>query len=257
MLFALGVGQRADATLTNLFNLISGRDAFHPCFISTWPKEGCTIVCVITHYGTPFLRPSAYKLRVGGVSPWCGIEQIRVGSIGLFGPFPKWTNLLRERFVENVIFFGGKYSCLIFYDGIKMFVASKVLFMTTEEKPLELLTFVMALVHWKYKIYIFFYGVSICDKQSSIVNIKEGIIYDDGRNTVGTINTCNGLCASKIQNIYFLWCYYLRQTLFYRKFKKKKMVLATDMKPLKMVKYFGGKIPSFLFTFVKTFSHRN
>ena len=101
-----------------------------------------------------------------------------------------------------------------------MFVASKVLFMTTDEKPSDLLALVTALVYRKYKIYIF-YGVSICDKQSSIVNIKEGIIYDDGRNTVGTINTCNGLCASKIQNIYFLWCYYLRQTLFYRKFKKK------------------------------------
>ena len=50
-------------------------------------------------------------------------------------------------FVENVIFFGEKYSRLIFYDGIKMFVASKVLFMTTEEKPSKLLTLVMALVH--------------------------------------------------------------------------------------------------------------
>ena len=28
-----------------------------------------------THYGTPFLRPSAYKARVEGVSPRCGIEQ--------------------------------------------------------------------------------------------------------------------------------------------------------------------------------------
>ena len=118
-------------------------------------------------------------------------------------------------FVENVIFFGGKYSCLIFYDGIKMFVASKVLFMPIEEKPSELLTPVMALVHWKYKIYIF-YGVSICDKQSSIVNIKVGIIYDDRKNTVDTINTYDGLCASKIQKIYFLWCYYLQQTLFHR-----------------------------------------
>ena len=104
-------------------------------------------------------------------------------------------------FVENVIFFGGKCSCLTFYDNIKMFVASKVLFMTTEEKPSELLTLVMVLVHWKYKIYIF-YGVNICDIQSSIVNIKESIIYDDKRNTVSTINTCDGLCASKIQNIY-------------------------------------------------------
>ena len=81
--------------------------------------------------------------------------------------------------------------------------------MTTEETPSALLTLVMAFVRRKYKIYIF-YGVIICDKHYSIVNLK-----------------------------------------------KKKMVLATDMKPLKMVKYFGGKIPSFLFTFVKTFSHRN
>ena len=119
-------------------------------------------------------------------------------------------------FVENVIFFGGKCSRLTFYDGIKMSVASEVLIMTTEEKPLKLLTLVMALVCQKCKTYIF-YGVSICNKQSSIVNIKEGIIYDDKRNTVGTINTCDGFCASKIQNIYFLWCYYLRQILFHHK----------------------------------------
>ena len=106
-------------------------------------------------------------------------------------------------FVENVIFFGGKCSHLTFYNGIKMFVTSKVLFITTKEKPSELLTLVTALVYQKYKIYIF-YGVSIYDKQSSIVNIKEDIIYNDRRNTVSTINTCDGLCASKIQNIYFL-----------------------------------------------------
>ena len=35
-----------------------------------------------THYGTSFLRPSVYKTGVGGVSPWCGIEQIREGNIG-------------------------------------------------------------------------------------------------------------------------------------------------------------------------------
>ena len=46
VLFALGMGQGADATLTNLFNSTSGRDASHPCLISTWSKEGCTIVCV-------------------------------------------------------------------------------------------------------------------------------------------------------------------------------------------------------------------
>ena len=107
-------------------------------------------------------------------------------------------------FVENVNFFGGKCSRLTFYDGIKMFVASKVLFTTTEEKLSKLLTLMMALVRRRYKIYIFC-GVSICNKQSYIVNIKEGIIYDYERNIVGTINTCDGLCASKIQNIYFLW----------------------------------------------------
>ena len=44
----------------------------------------------------------------------------------------------------------------------------------TEEKPLELLTLMTAFVRRKYKIYIF-YGVIICNKHSSIVNIKEGI----------------------------------------------------------------------------------
>ena len=44
----------------------------------------------------------------------------------------------------------------------------------TEEKPSELLTLVTAFVRRKYKIY-FFYGVIICNKHSSIVNIKEGI----------------------------------------------------------------------------------
>ena len=46
--------------------------------------------------------------------------------------------------------------------------------MTTEEKPLKLLTLVTAFVRWKYKKYIF-YGIIICDKHSSIVNIKETI----------------------------------------------------------------------------------
>ena len=84
-----------------------------------------------------------------------------------------------------------------------MFVASKVLFMTTEEKPSELLTLMMALVRRKYKTYIF-YGVSICDKQSSIINIKKGIIYDDLRKTIRTINTCDDFCTLKIQNIFFM-----------------------------------------------------
>ena len=33
-----------------------------------------------THYVTPFFRPKAYKVRVGGISPQCGIEQIHVGG---------------------------------------------------------------------------------------------------------------------------------------------------------------------------------
>ena len=32
-------------SVTNLFNPTSERDAFHPCLISTWPKEGC----IMTH----------------------------------------------------------------------------------------------------------------------------------------------------------------------------------------------------------------
>ena len=46
VLFALKMNQGADATLTNLFNPTSEKDASHPCLISTWPKEWCTIVCV-------------------------------------------------------------------------------------------------------------------------------------------------------------------------------------------------------------------
>ena len=59
-----------------------------------------------------------------------------------------------------------------------------------------------AFVRRKFKKY-FFYGVIICYKHSSIVNIKEGIIYDNRRKTIGTIKTCDGFCASKIQKIYF------------------------------------------------------
>ena len=35
-------------------------------------------------------------------------------------------------FVENMIYFGGKCSRLTFYDGIKVFIADKVLFTMTE-----------------------------------------------------------------------------------------------------------------------------
>ena len=77
-------------------------------------------------------------------------------------------------FVKKIICFGGKFSRLTFYDGIKMFIANKVLFTTKEETPSALLTLVTAFARRKYKIYIF-YGVIICDKHSSIVNIQEGI----------------------------------------------------------------------------------
>ena len=132
----------------------------------------------------------------------------------------KWVYKKCLLFLSKMWFFlEGSIPCLTFYDGIKTSVASKVLIMTIKEKPSKLLTLVTALVCWKYKTYIF-YGVSICNKQSSIVNIKEGIIYDDRRNTISTINTCDGFCASKIQNIYFLWCYYLGQILFHHLKKK-------------------------------------
>ena len=49
-------------------------------------------------------------------------------------------------FVENMIYFGGKCSRLTFYDSIKVFIADKVLFTTTEENPLKLLTLVTAFV---------------------------------------------------------------------------------------------------------------
>ena len=75
-----------------------------------------------------------------------------------------------------------------------------------EEKPSELLTLLTAFMRRKYEKY-FFYGVSICDKHSAIVNIKENI--------------------------------------------------SDSIKPSKVVKYFGGKIPPLVFTFVMTFIHHN
>ena len=42
-LVAWGVG----LILKILLNPTSGRDVFHHCLISTWPKEECTIVCVM------------------------------------------------------------------------------------------------------------------------------------------------------------------------------------------------------------------
>ena len=52
-------------------------------------------------------------------------------------------------FIENMLCFGEKCSCLTFYDGIKMFIANKVLFTMTKEKPLALLTLVTAFIRRK------------------------------------------------------------------------------------------------------------
>ena len=53
--------------------------------------------------GTPFLRPSAYKARVGGISPWCGIEQIREGGISSSTHSQSEQYLIGERFVPPTI----------------------------------------------------------------------------------------------------------------------------------------------------------
>ena len=42
-LAARGIG----LILKVLLNPISGRNVSHPCLISTWPKEWCTIMCMI------------------------------------------------------------------------------------------------------------------------------------------------------------------------------------------------------------------
>ena len=57
-----------------------------------------------SHYGTPFLRPSDYKARVGGVSSRRGIEQIRAGG-NKGRPYPSQSEqyLIRKRFVPFTI----------------------------------------------------------------------------------------------------------------------------------------------------------
>ena len=55
---------------------------------------------ITSHYGTPFHRPSVYKVRVGGVSPRCGIEQICAGgSKGQPCQSQSGQYLIEERFV--------------------------------------------------------------------------------------------------------------------------------------------------------------
>ena len=73
----------AGLILKVLLNPTSGRDDSHP----------------YTHYGTPNLRPSAYKARVGGISPRCGIVQIRAGgSKGRPCPSQSGQYLIGERY---------------------------------------------------------------------------------------------------------------------------------------------------------------
>ena len=52
---------------------------------------------------TPFLRPSAYKARVGGLSLRYGIEQIREGGISSSTHSQSEQYLIGERFVPPTI----------------------------------------------------------------------------------------------------------------------------------------------------------
>ena len=84
--------------------------------------------------------------------------------------------------------------------------------MTTEQTLSTLLTLVMAFVHRKYKIYIF-YGVIICDKHDSIVNIKNDIsdrheAIENGKifwkeNSPLTFHICDNIYPSQLILFYF------------------------------------------------------
>ena len=116
-----------------------------------------------------------------------------------------------------------------------------------------------ASVHRKYKICIF-YGISICDKPSSIVNIKEGIIYDDRRNIVGTINTCDGLRASKIQYIYIYIYFFFYGVIICDKHDSIvsiKKGISDKHEAIENGKIFWRENAPLLFTFVTTFVHCN
>ena len=57
-----------------------------------------------THYDTPFLRPSAYKVRVEGVSPQYEIKQICAsGSKGPPCPSQSEQYLIGEKFVPPTL----------------------------------------------------------------------------------------------------------------------------------------------------------
>ena len=66
----------------------------HPCLISTWPKEWCTIVSV------RHCRRNSW-----GVFPRYGIEQIREGGIGSLAHSQSKKYLIGKRFVSLTIIF--------------------------------------------------------------------------------------------------------------------------------------------------------
>ena len=70
------MGRGADAILTNLFNPTMGRDASHPCLISTWPKEGYIIVCVITEQGS---KTTAHRMHYALLSKFTKVVEGKVG----------------------------------------------------------------------------------------------------------------------------------------------------------------------------------
>ena len=91
--------------------------------------------------------------------------------------------------------------------------------MMTEETPLVLLTLVTASMHRKYKKYIF-YGVIICNKHDSIINIKKGIsdkheAIENGKifwreNCPLTFHICDNIYPSQFIFLFFQLSLYLR-----------------------------------------------
>ena len=82
-----------------------------------------------------------------------------------------------------------------------------------EKTPSILLTLMTAFVHRKYKKYIF-YGVSICNKHDSIINIKKGIsdkheAIENGKifwreNSPHNFHICDNIYPSQLIIIFFL-----------------------------------------------------
>ena len=83
----------------------------------------------------------------------------------------------------------------------------------TEKTPSILLTLMTAFVHRKYKKYIF-YGVIICNKHDSIINIKKGIsdkheAIENGKifwteNSPHNFHICDNIYPSQFFFFFFL-----------------------------------------------------